>query len=215
MFFLHCMINILRQMNRYRWQVTDEEVFVKLINQFPHFLTKSIDRYNGLSNMRDESIFFFLQSFFWRKLHLISLFHCTKKWSFPLRISSVNVTKSAGNCGFGHIYWLSPIFCGVLFVHYSMIQLKHVCWNCFLNNFNLLDGLLRLVYLLMLYGCFTIIIVDQQNVGTFSDDTCSSTTVSYIASYGAPINIFFWTSFLFFFHRIFYVSTRFISVLTH
>ena len=24
-----------------------------------------------------------------------------KKWSFPL----VNVTKSTGNCGFGHIYW--------------------------------------------------------------------------------------------------------------
>ena len=31
--------------------------------------------------------------------------HCTKKWSFPLRISSVNVTKSAGNCRLGHIYW--------------------------------------------------------------------------------------------------------------
>ena len=28
-----------------------------------------------------------------------------KKWSFPLRISSVNVTKFAGNCEFGHIYW--------------------------------------------------------------------------------------------------------------
>ena len=28
-----------------------------------------------------------------------------KKWSFPLRISSVNVTKSAVSCGFGHIYW--------------------------------------------------------------------------------------------------------------
>ena len=27
-----------------------------------------------------------------------------KKWSFPLSISSVNVTKSAANCGFGHIY---------------------------------------------------------------------------------------------------------------
>ena len=26
-----------------------------------------------------------------------------KKWSFPSRISSVNVTKPA-NCGFGHIY---------------------------------------------------------------------------------------------------------------
>ena len=25
--------------------------------------------------------------------------------TFPLKISSVNVTKFAGNCGFGHIYW--------------------------------------------------------------------------------------------------------------
>ena len=28
-----------------------------------------------------------------------------KKWSFPLQISSVNVTKSAVSCGFGLIYW--------------------------------------------------------------------------------------------------------------
>ena len=28
-----------------------------------------------------------------------------KKWSFPLRIPSVNVTKSGVPCGFGHIYW--------------------------------------------------------------------------------------------------------------
>ena len=31
-----------------------------------------------------------------------------KKWSFPLRITSVNVTKFAGNRGFGHIYWRNP-----------------------------------------------------------------------------------------------------------
>ena len=31
-----------------------------------------------------------------------------KKLSFPLRISPVNVTKSAVSCGFGHIYWRSP-----------------------------------------------------------------------------------------------------------
>ena len=31
-----------------------------------------------------------------------------KKSSFTWRISSVNVTKSAGNCGFGHIYWRNP-----------------------------------------------------------------------------------------------------------
>ena len=32
---------------------------------------------------------------------------CTlhKKWSFQLRISSVNVTKSTISCGFDHIYW--------------------------------------------------------------------------------------------------------------
>ena len=27
-----------------------------------------------------------------------------QKKSFPLKISSVHVNKSAGNCGFGHIY---------------------------------------------------------------------------------------------------------------
>ena len=28
-----------------------------------------------------------------------------QKWGFSLKISSVNVTKSVGDCGFGHIYW--------------------------------------------------------------------------------------------------------------
>ena len=28
-----------------------------------------------------------------------------KNWSFQLRISSVNVTKSVGNYGFGFVYW--------------------------------------------------------------------------------------------------------------
>ena len=31
-----------------------------------------------------------------------------KKWSFPLRIFCVNVTKSTVSCGFGHIYWKNP-----------------------------------------------------------------------------------------------------------
>ena len=38
--------------------------------------------------------------------HWLSIdFHCTEKWSFSLRNSSGNVTKSAVSCGFGHIYW--------------------------------------------------------------------------------------------------------------
>ena len=31
--------------------------------------------------------------------------HCTRKWSFLLRISPVGVVGSAGNCGFGRIFW--------------------------------------------------------------------------------------------------------------
>ena len=31
-----------------------------------------------------------------------------KKWSFPLRVSSGNMNKSAESCGFGHIYWRNP-----------------------------------------------------------------------------------------------------------
>ena len=31
-----------------------------------------------------------------------------KKWSFPLIISLVNVTKSPFFCGFGHMYWRNP-----------------------------------------------------------------------------------------------------------
>ena len=31
-----------------------------------------------------------------------------KKWSFPLMISSENITKSTGNCWFGYIYWRNP-----------------------------------------------------------------------------------------------------------
>ena len=34
----------------------------------------------------------------------LEIIHCTKNEVFHLRISSVNVAKSAGNCGFGHIY---------------------------------------------------------------------------------------------------------------
>ena len=39
---------------------------------------------------------------------VLDLYNTGQKWSFPLKISSVNVTKSAENCGFGHIYWRNP-----------------------------------------------------------------------------------------------------------
>ena len=54
----------------------------------------------------------------------------------------------------------------------------------------------RLVCLLMVYSYF-IMIIDQQNVGTFSDNTCSSTAIFILLSHGASISFFFWTAFLF------------------
>ena len=40
-----------------------------------------------------------------------------KIWSFPLKISSVNVSKSAIYCGFDHIYWRNPQWKTSFFVH--------------------------------------------------------------------------------------------------
>ena len=56
-----------------------------------------------------HSLKIFLSSFFF----VVTVFaplvlSLHKKWSFPLRISSVNVAKSAGNCRFGYIYWINP-----------------------------------------------------------------------------------------------------------
>ena len=41
-----------------------------------------------------------------------------KKWSVPLRFSSVNMTKSAVSCGFGRIYWRNPQWKISCFVQY-------------------------------------------------------------------------------------------------
>ena len=58
-------------------------------NLFQRFNTMQIN-YQWLSLLHSQ----------WLSIH--------KKWSFPLRISSVNVTKSAVSCGFGHICWRNP-----------------------------------------------------------------------------------------------------------
>ena len=44
-----------------------------------------------------------------------------KKSSFPLRISSINVTKFTGNRGFDHIYWRNPQWKTSFFVQYLLV----------------------------------------------------------------------------------------------
>ena len=103
----------------------------------PHFfhknlaiwLTESIDlntqSWNGETfNSFDEDLFAFKKSkqsvwcfmkyypsknsVIWLTVWVCLITSLHKKWSFPLRISSVNVTKSAFSCGFGLIYWRNP-----------------------------------------------------------------------------------------------------------
>ena len=60
--------------------------------------------------------------------------HTTQK-SFPLRISSVNVTKSEGNCRFSHIYWRNPYWKTSLSVQW---QLPGCCFSddiCFIHSY--------------------------------------------------------------------------------
>ena len=57
-----------------------------------------------------------------------------KKWSFPLRIFSVNLTKSAVSCGFGHIDWRNPKWKASFFVQYWVCfivanRLHNICGN--------------------------------------------------------------------------------------
>ena len=60
-------------------------------------------------------------------LEIIMFFSLHKKWSFLLRISSVNATKSAGNCGFGHVYWRNPSWITSFFVQcFSLFY--QTCW---------------------------------------------------------------------------------------
>ena len=110
----------------------------------------------------------------------------------------------------------------LFFVHYSVIQLRCFWWNYFLNNFSLLVGLLRLVSLSMV-GIF----VDGRYTNShdqwsysmssrsccLSIETCSLTTV-FILLHMEQESISYFDIFSFFFFRIFYLSTRFPSVLT-
>ena len=106
----------------------------------------------------DESIFFFLV-FFWRKLHLISMF----------------------------------------FVQYSVIQLRYFWWNYFLNK------LVCLIVRWDLFVCWLWYIARVLDDHRLAE--CRYKYIFwwhmffnnsfYIALHGAPINIFFWTSFSF------------------
>ena len=57
-----------------------------------------------------------------RKIKQKKKYPLHKKRSFPLRVSSVNVTKSTVFCGFGHIYWRNPYRKTSFFLQWSLFR---------------------------------------------------------------------------------------------
>ena len=68
-----------------------------------------------------------------------------KKWNFPLRISSLNVTKSAVSSGFGHIYWRNSkwktpfvvqwfCYCVLLLEGFSMVVVHLTLFKYFFSR---------------------------------------------------------------------------------
>ena len=67
---------------------------------------KSIGKKVHYINKRSTSIRKYIKNILVESEQQLSLH---KKWSFPLRIPSVNVTKSSDSCGSGHIYLRNPL----------------------------------------------------------------------------------------------------------
>ena len=51
-----------------------------------------------------------------------------QKMKFPIKASSVNVTKSAVSCRFGHIYWRNPLWKTSFFVQCIGIKWINLHW---------------------------------------------------------------------------------------
>ena len=71
-------------------------------------------------------------------------FSLHKKSSFPLRISSVNVTKSAVSWGSGHIYWRNPEW-----KTYFLCSVYTAC--LLLMGENLSQIMFYIIYIYMIY----------------------------------------------------------------
>ena len=97
------------------------ETFVSKINKAVHMrqeheklvsvITK-FESYRPTESLNDEVEKVWTLSYaaliYIKKRLLEAVFTRHKKWSFSLRISLVNVTKSVGNYGFDHISWGNP-----------------------------------------------------------------------------------------------------------
>ena len=75
----------------------NSSIHILHVRLYPRFFNFSISRSAGMAKRTFPTLN-------WANI-FPSLVPLHKKWSFPLEISSVIVTKSTVSCGFRHIYW--------------------------------------------------------------------------------------------------------------
>ena len=90
-------------------------------------------------------------------------------------------------------FWRKLYLVSLFFINYRVIQFRYFWWHYFFNNFSLLDGLSRLVCLLMVYSYF---IFDQYNIHFLIRHVLQQFFI--LLSHAASIYFFFWTPFLLF-----------------
>ena len=71
---------------------------------------------NGYLYIRKQLLRYILRTKAQKNKHILH-----KNWSFPLRISAVNLTKSAVSCEFGHNYYRNPWWNTLLIVQWHIL----------------------------------------------------------------------------------------------
>ena len=84
-----------------------------------------------------------------------------QKWSFPSRVTSVDVTKSANSYGFCHIYWRNPKWNTSIFVPCILKKLETL-ETCWISHTIPMNREMKFPILTASYGlCFLQISLDQ------------------------------------------------------
>ena len=108
---------------------------VKLSKKFGKICSLSVSNFSAdkvirtivlyTANSFTGNVYFFIATNVFQILCFVVALH--KKWSFWLRISSVNATESAVSSGFGLVDWRNPYWKTSFFVQYCLFR-SNIWW---------------------------------------------------------------------------------------
>ena len=102
-----------------RWWLLKLRLFYKSNKRCRAFFDQLVWNFSIVAQLQTWWKFGLFPIVFWSVAFILD-----KKWSFPLRVSLVNVSKSAVFCGFFHIYWRNLKWEN--FIYYAVFI--GICW---------------------------------------------------------------------------------------